>query len=57
LSSYVTSQCLAVAPQTGAKQNFNCTIYYTTLNSNGKAQRASKKIKNVKDRDGIRNHN
>jgi hypothetical protein len=45
LSSYVTSDCLAVAPQSGAKQNFYCTVYYTTLNSNCEAQRASKNLK------------
>jgi hypothetical protein len=46
LSSYVTSHCLAVAPQSGGKQNFDCTVYYITLNSNYEAQRASKNLKN-----------
>jgi hypothetical protein len=27
------------------KQNFYCNVYYITLNSNCKAQRASKKLK------------
>ncbi len=34
LSSYVTRLCLAVVPQSGAKENFYCTVYYITLNSN-----------------------
>jgi hypothetical protein len=37
LSSYVVSHCIAVAPQSGAKQIFYCTIYYITLNSNCEA--------------------
>jgi hypothetical protein len=36
-----------VAPQSGAKQNFYCAVYYITLNSNCEAQRASKKIKKI----------
>jgi hypothetical protein len=32
-------------PQSGAKQIFYCTVYYITLNSNCKAQRASKNFK------------
>jgi hypothetical protein len=32
-----------VAPQSGAKQNFYCTVYYLTLNSNCEAKNASKK--------------
>jgi hypothetical protein len=40
-----------VAPQSGAKQKFYCGFYYTTLNSNFEAQRASKSlIFFVKDR-------
>jgi hypothetical protein len=39
-----------VEPQSGAKEQFNCTIYYITLNSNCEAQRASKNLKNVEDR-------
>jgi len=42
LCSYVTSHCLAVVPQSGEKQNFYCTVYNITLNSNYQAQRASK---------------
>jgi hypothetical protein len=42
LCSYVTSHCLAVVPQSGEKQNFYCTVYHITLNSNYQAQRASK---------------
>jgi hypothetical protein len=30
LSSYVTSHHLAVAPQSGAKDQFYCTAYYIT---------------------------
>jgi hypothetical protein len=53
LSSYVANQCLAVAPQSGAKQKFYCTVYYITLNSNCEAQRASKNLKKiVEDRFG-----
>jgi hypothetical protein len=33
-SSYVSGHCLAVAPQSGVKQIFYCTVYYITLNSN-----------------------
>ncbi len=44
LSSYVNSQCLAVSPQSGAKQIFYCTVHYITLNSNCEAQRASKNV-------------
>jgi hypothetical protein len=51
LNSYVTSHCLAVVPQTGAKQFF-CTVYYITLNSNCEEQRAFKNLKKkiVEDR-------
>jgi hypothetical protein len=47
LSSYVASHCLAVSPQSGAKQIFHCTVYYITLNSNWEAQRASKNLKKI----------
>ena len=47
LSSYVASHCIAVAPQSGAKQIFYCTVYYITLNSNCEAQRASKNLKKI----------
>jgi hypothetical protein len=36
-----------VAPQSGAKQIFYCTVYYVTLNSNCEAQRASKNLKKI----------
>jgi hypothetical protein len=49
LSSYVACHCLAVASQSGAKQNFYCTVYYIALNSNWVAHRASKIKKNVED--------
>jgi hypothetical protein len=47
LSSNVASHCLALEPQSGAKQNFYCTVYCITLNSNCKAQRASKNLKKL----------
>jgi hypothetical protein len=47
LSSYVASHCLAVAPQSGAKEHFYCTVYYITLNSHCEAQRASKNLKKM----------
>jgi len=51
LSSYVASHHLAVAPQSGAKDQFYCTVYYITLNSNCEAQGASKNLKkNAEDR-------
>jgi hypothetical protein len=36
-----------VVPQSGAKDQFCCTVYYITLNSNCEAQRASKKLKKM----------
>jgi hypothetical protein len=50
LSRYVASPHLAVVPQSGAKDQFYCTVYYITLNSNCEAQWVSKKGKNVGDR-------
>jgi hypothetical protein len=38
LSSYVASHHLAVAPQSGAKDQFYCAVYSKTLNSNCEAQ-------------------
>jgi hypothetical protein len=38
---------MAVAPLSGAKQIFYCTVYYITLNSNRQAQRASKNLKKI----------
>jgi hypothetical protein len=45
LSRYVTSHHLAVAPQSGAKDQFYCTIYNITLNSNCEGQGVSKNLK------------
>jgi hypothetical protein len=45
LSSYVTSHHLAVAPLLGAKDQFYCTIYYITLNSNCEAWGVFKNLK------------
>jgi hypothetical protein len=45
LSSYVASHCLAMAPQSGPKGNFYCTVYYITLNLNCEAQIACKNLK------------
>jgi len=47
LSSYVTSHSLAVAPRSGAKPKFYCTVNYITLNSNCEAQRAPKILKKI----------
>jgi hypothetical protein len=35
-----------VAPQSGGKQKFYCTVYYITLNSICEAHSASKKFEN-----------
>ncbi len=45
LRSYVASHHLAVFPQSGAKDQFYCTVYYITLNSTCKAQGVSKNLK------------
>jgi hypothetical protein len=37
LSSYATSHHLALAPQSGAKDQFYFAVYYITLNSNCEA--------------------
>jgi hypothetical protein len=37
-----------VVVQSGAKDQFYCTVYYITLNSNCEAQRASKNLKKMK---------
>jgi len=47
LTSYVASHHLAVVPQSGAKEQFYCTVYYITLNSNCEAQKASKNLKKL----------
>jgi hypothetical protein len=41
LSSYVASHHLAMAQQSTAKDQFYCTVYYVTLNSNLDAQGVS----------------
>jgi hypothetical protein len=38
---------MAVAPLSGVKQIFYCTVYYIILNSNCEAQRASKNLKKI----------
>jgi hypothetical protein len=43
MSSYVASHHLTVVPQSGAKDQFNCPVYYITLYLNCEAQRVSKK--------------
>ena len=43
LCSYVASHHLDVAPQSGAKDKFYCTVYSITLNRNHAAQRVSEK--------------
>jgi hypothetical protein len=51
LSSYVASNHLAVASQSGEKYQFYCNVYYKTFNSNCEAQRVSKnKKKTAEDR-------
>jgi hypothetical protein len=45
LSSYVANYRLAVAPQSGAKDQFYFTVYYITLNSNCEGQGVSKNLK------------
>jgi len=44
LSSYVTSQHLAVVPQSGTKEQFYCSVYYLTLTLNFEAQSVFKKL-------------
>jgi hypothetical protein len=42
-----------VTAQSGAREQFYCTVYYITLNANCEAQRASKNFKKiVEDRIG-----
>jgi hypothetical protein len=43
-----------VAPQSGAKQTFYCTVYYINLNSNCEAQRAYENLKIIVE-DRVRN--
>jgi hypothetical protein len=49
VGSYVVSSHLAVAPQSGAKYPFYCTVYCVTLNSNCEAWRVSKSLKKIED--------
>ncbi len=42
MSSYIASHHLAVASQSGTKEQFYYTVYYKNLNSNCEAQWASK---------------
>jgi hypothetical protein len=56
LSIHVARHRLAVVPQSGAKEQFDHTVYFITLYPNCEAQRASKNLeKNVEDR--IRSQN
>ena len=47
LSNYVASLHLAVAPQSGTKDQFYFPVYYITLNSNCEARRVSKNLKTI----------
>jgi hypothetical protein len=49
LGSYVASHHLAVVPQSGAKDQFYCTLYYITLKSNCEAQGVPKNLKKIVD--------
>jgi hypothetical protein len=51
LSSYVAGHHLAVAPQSGEKDQFYGTVYCITLNSNCEAQGVFKNLKKyIEDR-------
>ncbi len=39
-----------MVPQSGAKDQLYCTVYYITLNSNCEAQGVSKNLKKIEDR-------
>jgi hypothetical protein len=54
LSSYVAGRHLAVAPQSGAKQFFYCSVYYLTLNLNCEAQRAPKNCRRFEAKNNAR---
>jgi hypothetical protein len=41
-----------VAPQSGAKDELYCTVYYQTLNSNCEAQGVSKNLKKIVEEKG-----
>jgi hypothetical protein len=49
LSSYVASPHLVAEPQSGAKDQFYCTVYYITLNLNCEAWRVSTDLKNIEE--------
>jgi hypothetical protein len=53
VSSYVTSLNLAVAPQSGIKDHFYCTVYGITFNSNCEAQNEPKKYIKLAEVPGI----
>jgi hypothetical protein len=44
-------------PQSGAKEQFYCSVYYITLNSNCDAQRASKNFEKKIVEDRVRRQN
>jgi hypothetical protein len=47
LSSYVTSHHLPAAPQSVAKDQFNFSVYYITLNSSCETQKLSQIWKKI----------
>jgi hypothetical protein len=49
LISYVTGHHLGVAPQSVAKDQFYCTLFYITLKSNCEAQGVPKNLKKIED--------
>jgi hypothetical protein len=56
LISYGASHHLAMAPQSGAKDQFYCTVYYINFNSNFEAQGVSKNLKIIVE-DRVRSQN
>jgi hypothetical protein len=52
----VASIHLAVVPQSGAKDQSHCIVYYIALNSNCEAQEVSKKLK-ITAEDRVRSQN
>jgi hypothetical protein len=55
-SPKVAKSSKAVAPQSGAKQKFYCTVYCITLNSNCEAWIAFKNLKKILE-DKVRSQN
>jgi hypothetical protein len=45
-----------MAPQSDSEEQFYCTVYHITLNSNCEAHRASKKLKRIVE-DKVRSPN